>query len=813
MARTSSAFGSTPSGTDAGFWVRVEDKGLDPYDPDVVDFGDASIENMRKLRVEYTMGVDYSEGTNADDGSINFGFYAETINNFISNLRSELISFISDRTDMPERAVQSMLSNTTVLNGVSNLDLGLTDSHFSADITANEAGGSLSTYNDTNGMWEWSYSFEFHVPVIRIPYHPSMEIDEFFRDHLPDAVSFPQMEWSLHVHEDNILSKAVYHRRGDFPLDARMNIDPDWFIEYEDVGDQYCFMSIGEDWERAATITNRLESMLRPNTGGTTSPVAGVAPPPDQNEGYISAQEAIGNVENVYNEVSNTARENLADIQNIDSILELAPNPGDISIPEQITEQQVSSGGANPQQRIQDVADQVREQLDNLSNGEVIDNLGDDHISALMDQSSINMHIARLEDALDSLRRTRDLRDEVESIRDSLNSADALQECISSILSSIQEALDKIGNLSRDLPWGIDWAETLTEKLGGELPEPPDPPSGPIDCMDEYNDIGSTIEEARSAPEDIELGNVSRRDILDSISRARNNVSSRVQENNCVQQFNNELGELKTEVEEVRIDCSEAYDGIQSSIEDLQGAADRIEGGETSRQQVRSSISDLRSRVTDEVGQDRCISEFRSSLDDVEVNIASARLDCDEAYNGLVSRISNFEASVEEFIALNPIQRATERRGQLVSEGRGLLDDIDGIESPCDSKFRSRVRSGISNLQGARIIGQDRLPCASRFGDLDDRISEMENISENISRGNVQRDVQSVIDRVEDIREDARQIEDQECIDQFVQRLSIATRDIESVERSVRVDSDIADQLSQRREDVIQEFRARYEDI
>lgn len=818
---------------DSMFEVRVYDWGKQPYDPDLLRGnigGGVTFDNMRRLDVEYTLGFDIPGNTgtassNPGDYFVYFNLYADTsdtpdyVGGVLDELRDRLVSFVADRTGTPEAVVEQMIGDTTVLNGITSFDPGFSDRWLGTNINTGAGAGHDpdSVYDEDNGRWEWTVTKTIYVPIVKIPYHPDMQMGAFLQEQFPD-IPAPQMEFKLHQEHSAVRRNPyVIHNTTPWPFRVRIPIDKDWFFEFEDVGDQYCFMSMGEDWSQANTLSGRLENLIE---GVPT----GVMPGPGA-EIPTTVGQASSDIAQIRSELANNIKAGTDNIQNAESLRELAPDPSEISIPEVMGGDVSSSiqSGEIPEQvgsveeQIEAVRQQVDQAISDLSTGEVLENANGEHISAILDQNTIENWVSRVEDAVDSLQSAQEYRNQLQNALDGLDESSGFGPCIDQIVERAQEVIDQLQQEVPNISGKLGDGRQILSMLGGDLPEPPSPPEPTIDCVESYPDIVSSIEELRETPDQIRDRQITRREVLNTISEARSNMEQTVQENQCLQEFTPEIDSIESEVREFdpTVVCEDKYSDIYSRVQDFDNAASRIESGQVSRGDILQQLSDLRGRVGQEVEEPRCGSKIRARIDDAEASIAEAELECDEAYAGLISSISNFEASVEQFVSFNPIQRSAPRRATLVSEGRSILDEIDSrdIQSPCDSQFRSRVRDSIASLQGLRVIAEERLPCSSRFEDIDERVSEIERIAENISPNNPEQDMEAILTRVESLREDIQDVEDRECVEQFTRRISIATRDLESIGQSIRVDENIVNELQVRRSEMIEDFRARYEDL
>lgn len=780
-----------------------------------MDVSDSSVQDAINRGDDYVGDMNVFVDTFTEAGNS----MRDVMSGIKSSIQDQLVSFVANRTDMPAYAVEQMMGNAGSIDPSLN--------RFSA-FGSNIGGGlSLGSASDGRknsvGNWEWDDTRRVVVPAINIPYHPSMDVGDFFDQGIISQIDGEVdagLSFNLHMSHGIVPGTAsVIHNTSDFPVNTIIHIDPSWFIEYNNVGDQYCFMTLGQDWKDVNTLTGRLETLINGVPSGVT-PGPGAEIP-------TTVGQAESDIADVRSILANNLKSITDQIKNAESLRELAPNPSQISIPEvdpsiddaasSIQQGEIPDVVSSVEQQIQSVREQVDQAISDLSTGEMIDVAEKEHISAIADQNQIQNWVSKIEDAVDSLQSAQEYKNQLQDAVDGLQGSAGLSTCINQALQRAQDILDSLGQEVPDLPGVLSDGEQLLNLLGGELPAPPQPPEPPIDCMEEYPDISPTIENLQDAPERIRDRQVRRKDILNTITQTKDTIEQSVQENKCVQQFTGDINQIESEVREIDpwVVCKEKYSDLYSRVEEFEGAAERIESGQVARADIIQQLSELRGRVGEEVEEPRCGSKIRARIDDAEASIADADLVCGEAYAGLSSRISNFRSSVDQFVSFNPVQRSERRRQTLISEGRSLLDEIDSneIQSPCDSRFRSRTRDALSSLQGLRVISRRRLPCSARFKDIDKRVSEIERISENISSNSPEQDIEAILTRVESLKSDIRQVEDKECVEKFTRRVAIATRDVQSLGQSIRVDENIVNELQARRTEMIEDFQARYDSL
>lgn len=286
------------------------------------------------------------------------------------------------------------------------------------------------------------------------------------------------------------------------------------------------------------------------------------------------------------------------------------------------------------------------------------------------------------------------------------------------------------------------------------------------------------------------------------------------------------MSNLRSLLEPQAVDCAEEVpNALRNRVSNFETDVEQfINRDPTRRTEDRKSnlVSEGQS-ILEEVNNidipDECrtglVDRVRNSLQNAtnaEIAIDCAR----EVPNRVRNRVSGFETDVDDFSGRSRRARTQDRKNNLLSEGRSILEELNNIDVPeeCRTNLVDRVQQSISQLENVR----SRVPgCSDRFPDIASRVSSLENEVVNLSRPVSPQQVQSLMSDAQSISSDIEQNvpSDSNCVNRFTRRIDGVLNRLEqlSATEEVRVAAGEVDERAEQRRQQVQQLRDRFEQL
>lgn len=339
----------------------------------------------------------------------------------------------------------------------------------------------------------------------------------------------------------------------------------------------------------------------------------------------------------------------------------------------------------------------------------------------------------------------------------------------------------------------------------------------------------------------------------------------------CSLQFP-DLEEAAKTIEETVRDREGDFDNVRTRLEDareqLNGfngvpSAEQFSGGESQRDRVLSRVQDTVNewnRMEPEIGQDlrdavrtwdtkidnvggECLDMFRSMAEPhidraremannySSVNTMASRAEslpgideldgsragdvADDVQDALEeipgrirTRLSNFQAAVEEFANTNFNRRSRERRDNLINEGEELISDIRQLEAgrPGRAEALGQARASVSRLRRLNAPSTGQVPCGDLHPGVESAMENLEGYVENLDRDVTEEDLNTVEDLEESVISRIQAIDDSKCEGRYARRLRKENRRVDVLTSPIRVREEVMNESRDRRQELIQQL-------
>lgn len=259
---------------------------------------------------------------------------------------------------------------------------------------------------------------------------------------------------------------------------------------------------------------------------------------------------------------------------------------------------------------------------------------------------------------------------------------------------------------------------------------------------------------------------------------------------------------IAREVRRVEDDAGLGSDRVPTTFDRLEDAVSRVR---SVRDDIQANIpSDSRCRNEFEARLDRAESRFRRRLTDP----TASGLDCEDVDQGIRTIVSNFEDRSREFTAQPFEDRRPAERAELLSDQTRVINtirtNVDDL-NPCKSQLLNRVRTAVSQVQGADAISEFQLDCTDRFEgvarELDSFEEEVLSLDAPVGPEEFQQvteDGNRIIDLIEQSTEP-----ETECREEFVERTRALVDRAERLGARVRITTDGQSESQERREQLL----------
>lgn len=384
-----------------------------------------------------------------------------------------------------------------------------------------------------------------------------------------------------------------------------------------------------------------------------------------------------------------------------------------------------------------------------------------------------------------------DIRNDIQSLSNRApsgpitNRADVLNQTIN--LGSIGEtvslgdAKDRMDGLVDDIPLG-----NCQSDLRGILEDVPDI-EGCAEATDFYNRIEREINSLESEISNLE-DNIEDMDITEGTDVAENLTQT-------IRGLSIEDIGTGGNVQGISISRSvPSAEEIQNEIDDIRG---NISSGERQcLQQLESRLSNAESRISS-------LENFEVSRQDTEIDRPEP-LDCGDIPGNLNSRTRSFVQDVRNRTGPGTILRPREVQS-IVNEASELRNQINSRaedRNPCKRDLLSDITSSI---QDARESEADS--CSEIYPELDNRIDNIERGVVQLGGGVSEPEIENIRGEANDLINDlSDQIsqEDQECADQFSDRIQSSLNRLGQEVQTVRIIESIGREAQQRQQEEIE---------